>query len=88
MASTGKKGAMKLKANLAFFDDLDQVLGCRDAVNPDLMPFESTSALPVSPTAMCTDDGELTVSRTTVNTSRKEQGAPTTPVGQISKKNG
>ena len=88
MASTGEEGAMKLKANLAFFDDLDQVLGCRDAVNPDLMPIESTSALPVSPTATCTDDGELTVSPTTVNTSGKEQGAPTTPVGHTSKKNG
>ena len=79
---------MKLKANLVFFDDLDQVLGCRDPVKPDLMPNESTSALPVSPTATCTDDGELTVSPTTVNTSGKEKGAPTTPVGQTSKKNG
>ena len=76
MASTGEEGAMKLKANLAFFDDLDQVLGCRDGVKPDLMLIELTSALPVSPTASCTDDGELTVSPTTVNTSGKVQELP------------
>lgn len=46
MTQTGQEGAKKLQANFPFYDDLDNVLGCRDAANPDLMSIENTSVLP------------------------------------------
>ena len=42
MASTGEEGAKKLQSNCAFYEELDDILGTRDAINPDRMTISSS----------------------------------------------
>ena len=46
MASTGEEGAKKLQSNCAFYEELDDILGTRDAINPDRMTISSSKVIP------------------------------------------
>ena len=46
MASTGEEGAKKLESNCAFYEELDDIQGTRDAVNPDRMTISSSKVIP------------------------------------------
>lgn len=46
MASTGEEGAKKLQSNYAFYEELDDILGTRDAINPDCMTMSSSKVIP------------------------------------------
>lgn len=46
MASTGEEGAKKLQSNCAFHEELDDILGTRDAINPDRMTISSSKVIP------------------------------------------
>ena len=56
MASTGEEGAKKLQSNCMFYEELDDILGIWDTINPDhktissskVIPEKSPSAGPVS----------------------------------------
>ena len=53
MASTGEEGAKRLQSNCAFYEELDDILGTRDAINPDRMTIRSSKIIPkkTSPSA-------------------------------------
>ena len=46
MASTGEEGAKKLQSSCAFYEELDDILGTRDAINPDRMTKSSSKVIP------------------------------------------
>ena len=46
MASTGKEGAKKLQSNCSFYEELDQILGTRDAINPARKTISSSQIIP------------------------------------------
>ena len=46
MASTGEEGAKKLQSNCAFYEELDDILGTWDAINPDCMTISSSKVIP------------------------------------------
>ena len=46
MASTGEDGAKKLQSNCAFYEELDDILGTRDAINPARMTISSPKVIP------------------------------------------
>ena len=46
MASTGEEGAKKLQSNCVFYEELDDILGRRDAINPDRMTISSSKVIP------------------------------------------
>ena len=46
MASTGEEGAKKLQSNCSFYEELDEILGTRDAINPDRMTISSSQIIP------------------------------------------
>ena len=46
MASTGEEGAKKLQAGCSYYSELDEILGTRDAVNPDRMMISASSTVP------------------------------------------
>ena len=46
MTSTGEEGAKKLQSSCAFYEQLDEVLGERDAINPERMTVCKSSILP------------------------------------------
>ena len=46
MASTGEEGAKKLQAGCSYYSELDEILGTRDAVNPDRMTISASSVVP------------------------------------------
>lgn len=53
MASTGEEGAKKLQSNCVFYEELDDILGTRDAINPDCMTISLSKVIPTkkSPSA-------------------------------------
>ena len=46
MTSTGKDGAKKLQSGCTFYEQLDEVLGARDAINPETMTVCKSSVIP------------------------------------------
>lgn len=46
MASTSEEGAKKLQSGCAFYEQLDEVLGARDAINPERMTVSKSSIIP------------------------------------------
>ena len=46
MASTGEEGAKKLQSNCAFYEELDDILRMRDAINPNRMTISSSKVIP------------------------------------------
>lgn len=46
MASTGEEGAKKLQSNCAFYEELDDIPGTRDAINPARMTISSSKVIP------------------------------------------
>ena len=46
MASTGEEGAKKLQSSCAFYEEVDDILGTRDAMNPDRMTISSSMVIP------------------------------------------
>ena len=46
MASMGEKGPKKLQSGCAFYKQLDEVLGPRDAIKPERMTFCKSSIIP------------------------------------------
>ena len=47
MCTTGEEGATKIQGKYFFFDEMDDVLGCREGSNPERMSVESTALVPV-----------------------------------------
>ena len=47
MASTGEEGAKKLQSNCTFYQELDDILGTRHAINPtNHMTISSSKVIP------------------------------------------
>ena len=46
-SNTGEEGLLRIKQNFPYYDMLDDIMGYRDSVNPDLMEIESSSFLPI-----------------------------------------
>ena len=46
MASTSEEGAKKLQAGCSYYSELNEILGTRDAVNPDRMTISASSLVP------------------------------------------
>lgn len=66
--TTGEEGLLKIKNNFPYYDMLDEVMGYRDSVNPDLMEIESSSFLPINDYPV----------------SSSESSTPTPPIGSTS----
>ena len=46
-SNTGEEGLLRIKQNFPYYDMLDDIMGYRDSVNPDLMEIENSSFLPI-----------------------------------------
>ena len=46
MASTSEEGAKKLQAGCSYYSELNEILGTRDAVNPDRLTISASSVVP------------------------------------------
>ena len=94
MCTTGEEGAKKIKGEFTFFDEMDDVLGCREGSNPERMSVESTALVPVpassekeggddgvldSPDANRARIATVCISEATPTTSGTEQASETTP---------
>ena len=48
MASTVEEGAKKLQSNCSFYDELDEILATRDAINPERMTISLSQVIPIT----------------------------------------
>ncbi|KXJ07911.1 Trihelix transcription factor ASIL2 [Exaiptasia diaphana] len=78
MRNTGEEGIKKIKEGFPYFDQMDDIMGHRDSVDPDKMELEGSSVFGEEPstpsTSNCSSDADSPKSDT-----RKKEDKDTTP---------
>ena len=91
MASNGEEGAKKLQSNCAFYEELDDILGTRDAINPDRMTISSSKVIPkkkspsAGPSSASSDSQQPSTSSASNESPPKSQQVPPKTKGKAPK---